>query len=75
MYVSSSVSGSTLPRVEIAHASSPGAVQTINFTVDSGVNLKPYIDEGSVIDGSGSGSAPADDVSYNGSGTFSVHPL
>lgn len=75
VYVASSASGSTLPRVEIAHATSPGAVQTINFDVDSGVNLKPYIDEGSVISGEGSGTAPADDVSYDGNGTFTVHPL
>ena len=76
VYVESTKSGSTLPKVEIASVSSPpGAVQTIDFTVDPSVNLKPYIDEGSKVDSAGSGTAPADDVWYDGTGVFEVHPL
>jgi hypothetical protein len=75
VYVSSSKSGSTLPKVRIAHVASPGAVTTLPFEIDPGVNLAPYIDEGSVVDGESHGNAPPDAVSYDGSGTFTVHPL
>jgi len=75
VFVKSSAQGSTLPRVEIASARQPGAVTTLEFDVDTGVNLKPYVDEGSIVEGSGSGDAPADDVSYDGKGVFTVHPL
>jgi hypothetical protein len=73
--VESTKPGSTLPKVQIASASSPGAVQTIRFVVDESVNLKPYIDEGSKVESSGSGTVPPDDVSYAGTSTFHVHPL
>ena len=75
VYVSSTASGSTLPKVQVAHVSNPGATQTIAFDVDGSVNLKPYIDEGSRVDGESSGTAPPDDVSYDGTGVFTVHPL
>jgi hypothetical protein len=75
VFVQSTKSGSTLPRVRIAMVSSPGAVQTMAFEVDSGVNLKPYVEEGSQIDTTASATAPSDDVSYAGSSVFTVHPL
>lgn len=75
VFVQSSKSGSALPRVKIAMIASPGAVQTMTFAVDGGVNLKPYIEEGSRVDATASASAPADDVSYNGRSVFTVHPL
>ena len=73
--VSSTKSGSQLTKVKIASVDSPGAVQTMNFHVESGVNLKPYIDEGSQVDSSASGTQPTHDVSFDGSGVFTVHPL
>jgi hypothetical protein len=73
--VASSKSGTTLPKVKIASVSSPGAVQTLNFKVEGGVNLKPYIDEGSVVDSSGVGTQPTQDVTFDGKGVFTVHPL
>ena len=74
--VSSTKSGSTLPaNVKIASVSSPGAVQDLVFDVEHGVNLKPYIDEGSKVDSSGSGTQPTRDVSFDGKGVFTVHPL
>jgi hypothetical protein len=73
--VESTQSGSTLPKVQIASASSPGAVKTMTFVVDESVNLKPYIDEGSKVESSGTGTVPPDDVSYDGASTFHVHPL
>jgi hypothetical protein len=75
VYVSSTKSGSTLPKVKIASASMPGAVRDVKFMVEGGVNLKPYIDEGSTVEGQCSGNAPSDDVSYAGSASFTVHPL
>lgn len=75
VFVESTKSGTTLPKVKIATASSPGPVQTMTFTVDETVNLKPYIDEGSKVDTNGSGTVPSDDVSYDGASTFHVHPL
>ena len=75
VYVSSTKSGTSLPKVKIASASSPGAVQDVKFVVEPGVNLKPYIDEGSMVEGQCSGNAPPDDVSYDGTASFTVHPL
>jgi len=75
VFVSSTKSGSTLPKVKIASVTSPGAVRTLNFHVESGVNLKSYIDEGSQVDSSGSGTQPTQDVSYDGKSVFTVHPL
>ena len=75
VFVSSSKSGSTLPKVKIASASSPGATQTLTFNVVHGVNLKPYVDEGSQVDSSGSGTQPTQNVTFDGQGTFTVHPL
>lgn len=75
VFVESTKSGTTLPKAKIATVSHPGAVQTMTFTVDESVNLKPYIDEGTKVDTQGSGTAPSDDVSYDGKGVFRVHPL
>jgi hypothetical protein len=75
VYVSSTKDGTTLPKVKIASATMPGAVRDVTFAIESGVNLKPYIDEGSMVEGQCSGDAPPDDVSYDGSASFTVHPL
>ncbi len=75
IFVESTKSGTTLPKIQIATASSPGAVQTIKFTVDEEMNIKPYVDEGSKVESSSSGRLPADDVSFDGDSTFTVHPL
>jgi hypothetical protein len=75
VFVASTKSGTTLPKVKIAHVTSPGAVRDCKFALDGNVNLKPYIDEGSEVDGMSSGMAPPDDVSYDGLATFTVHPL
>jgi hypothetical protein len=75
VFVSSTKSGTTLPKVKIAHVASPGPVRDCKFALDGSVNLKPYIDEGSQVEGMSSGNAPPDDVSYDGLATFTVHPL
>jgi hypothetical protein len=74
VFVASSRSGSALPRAKIASVASPGAVRTLSFHVE-GVNLKPYIDEGSQVDSAGMGTQPTQDVTFSGKGVFTVHPL
>jgi hypothetical protein len=75
VFIESRKAGSTLPKVKIASVAMPGAVQTMTFKVEGGVNVKPYVDEGSQVDTTGSGTAPSDDVSYDGKAVFTVHPL
>jgi hypothetical protein len=75
VFVRSSKSGSMLPRVEIAKVVDPGAVTTLEFQVDGKVNLDPYVNEGSVVEGESSGRLPEDDVTYDGRAVFTVHPL
>ncbi len=75
VFVKSSAQSSSLPRVEIASVVAPGAVTTMTFHVEGDVDLKPYVDEGSVVESTASGTAPADDVSYDGKAVFTVHPL
>jgi hypothetical protein len=73
--VSSTKSGTSLPKVEISHVTSPGKVTVMNFTVDTSVDLNPYINEGSEVDGTSTGNAPAESVTYDGEGVFTVHPV
>lgn len=75
VFISSSTAGSTLPRVEIAHATKPGPVTTIEFAVDSTIDLKPYVSELAKVDAVGSGTAPSDDISFDGRGVVTVHPI
>ena len=75
VFVSSTKSGTTLPKVEIASVMNPGGTMTLDFTVLKNVDLNPYINEGSVVEGVSEGRLPEDDVSYDGSGVFTVHPL
>lgn len=75
VFVKSNKSGTTLPRVEIASVMNPGAVQTLEFTVNDDIDINPYVNEGSTVEGESSGTAPPDDVTYDGEATFTVHPL
>lgn len=75
VFVKSNQSGSTLPRVEIASILNPGAVTTMNFKVESSIDINPYVNEGSVVEAESKGRAPEDDVTYNGEAVFTVHPL
>ncbi len=75
VFVKSRQSGTTLPRVEIAHVASPGVVTEMKFICDQHIDLDPYVNEGSVIETMGKGTIPPDDVSYDGKSVFTVHPL
>jgi hypothetical protein len=74
LYVQSTKDGSTLPRVKVATATGPVAAARLDF-VPEDVNLLPYINEGCEMTAEAEGSAPADDVSYDGLATFHVSPL
>ena len=75
VFVKSNKSGTALPRVEIANVIAPGTVTTLEFNVMKSVDLQPYVEEGSVVEGESSGRLPEDDVTYTGEGVFTVHPL
>ena len=75
IHIESSQSGSSLPRVLVATVSSPGPTRRLDFDEVGGVNLLPYVNEGSVMTADGSGMAPPDDISYNGRAVFRVNPL
>lgn len=74
VFISSSTEGTTLPRIEIAYVTNPGAVPTIELAVDSTIDLKPYISEMAKVDAVGSGMVPNDDISFDGRGVVTVHP-
>jgi hypothetical protein len=74
VFVESTRSGSSLPKTKIASVTSPTG-QVLKFVVDGSVNLKPYVDEGAKVDSSGTGRAPTKDLTYDGLGVFTVHPL
>ncbi len=74
VFISSSTEGTQLPRVEIAHATKPGAVDVMTFEVDSTIDLRPYIGEMAKVDAIGRGMLPSDDVSFDGRGVVTVHP-
>jgi len=69
------VTGSTLPRVEIAHARQHGATQTLEFGVADDLDLAPYVREATKVDAVGSGTLPSDDISFDGRIVFRVHPM
>lgn len=64
-----------LPRVEVASATDPGAVRTINFTVTPNVNIKPYIDQGVRVTVEVDAIPPPDDTSFNGALVLRVEPF
>ena len=74
VFIGSSTEGTALPRLEIAHATKPGAAPTIEFAVDSTIDLKPYISEMAKVDAVVSGTVPSDDISFDGRGVVTVHP-
>ena len=74
LYITSTREGSTLPRIKVASASAPGPVRRLDFTPE-GANLVRYVDEGARLTAEATGTAPADDVSFDGLADFRVEPL
>lgn len=75
VFVKSSQSGSSLPRVEIANVMKPGAVTTLTFEVVKGIDVNPYVNEGSIVEAESAGNVPPDEVTFDGKAVFTVHPL
>lgn len=70
--IESSRSNSPLPKVLIADlANPPGPTRSFLMRTLPNVNLLPYINEGTKITGTASGTAPVDDVTF--SGTIQIH--
>jgi hypothetical protein len=65
----------SLPRVEVASASNPGAVRSLAFTVTPNVNVKPYLDAGSRVVIEADAIPPADDTTFNGQIVLRVEPF
>lgn len=75
VFVSSSAPGSSLPRVLVAELDPiPTGLQVIDLDV-TGVNIKPQIEEGSIIEAAATGTVPADDVTFDGTLTLTVDVL
>jgi len=75
LYVESTVAGSSLERLRVASLTDPGPVRSASFEVIPGINLLPYVNEGSQMTASGAASVPPDDVTYDGVAVFRVRPL
>ncbi|MBL0212596.1 MAG: hypothetical protein IPQ07_01790 [Myxococcales bacterium] len=67
--------GTTLPRVEIAHARAHGATPTLEFGVADDLDLTPYLFEATTINAIGTGMLPTDDISFDGTIVFHIHPM
>ena len=75
IFVESGTAGSTLPRVRVAHLDPvPMGARAISLELD-GVDLIQYVREGAVLTSSASGTAPPDDVTFDGHLTFAIDVL
>lgn len=75
IYAQSAQSGSSLPRVRVAHLSSvPAGARSISLATE-GVDLIEYVREGARLTATASGHAPPDDVSYDGHAQFAIEVL
>lgn len=76
VYVESTKSSTQLQKVKIATISDvPQGQTTLSLQTESGVDLKPYIEEGVRLTTSGSGDVPPDDVSLVAVVTLKVQIL
>jgi hypothetical protein len=62
-----------LPKVEIAKLSPvPKGQTTLDFDIVPGVNILPYINDGSEVSSEATGTAPHSDVTFDGNVTITV---
>jgi hypothetical protein len=75
IFAESAQSGSSLPRVRVAHLDSvPAGARSIALAVD-GVDLIQYVREGARLTATAQGHEPPDDVSYDGHLDFAIDVL
>lgn len=76
VFIESTMSGTALMKQKIADLPSPpGAVQTMNLHTYPDINLLPYINEGSKITSTATGTTPSHDVTFNGQIVVHVNTL
>jgi hypothetical protein len=76
IFLDSTKSGTTLPHVEIATlAPVPKGQKTLSFKVNTSVNLKSYIEEGTKLSADATAHVPAMDVKFNGLLVVRVSPV
>jgi hypothetical protein len=75
VFIESTKAGSTLQRKKIAEALDVKATNVLRFRTFGGVNVLPYTEEGARFVSEAEGSAPPDDVSFDGSFTVTVELL
>ncbi len=75
VFIASTVDGSDLARVKVATVANPGEATVMTFVPVAGVNLLPYVNEGSEMTAEADADAPPDDVTYVGNAVFEVEPL
>lgn len=76
IFISSMQEDSSLPKIPVATLSPvPRTRRRIVLDVNSGLDLRPYIDEGAVLDSVARGSTPDDDVTLDGVLTLSYEVL
>lgn len=76
LYIESSKDGSTLPREKLAELSTvPTDATTLDIPTFEEVDLLPYANEGAIITSEATGSAPPDDVTFDGSYVIFVDVL
>ena len=66
---------SALPEVVLATGDDPGATTTFTFEVDGSIDLVPYLEQGCHITSTSTGTAPPDDVSFDGLARFEAEAL
>lgn len=76
VYVESTKSGTKLSKVKIAHVTDvPQGKTVLPLSIEAGIDLKPYIEEGVRLTTSGTGTVPPDDVSLVAEVTMQVKLL
>ena len=76
IFVESTQSGSSLPRVRVAVLEQvPAGTRQVSFETDASVDLLPYVQEGARLTSSADGEVPPDDVTFEGSVLLSVEVL
>ena len=75
VYISSTLKGSTLPKVVAASVSNPGPIQRLEFVPTPNINLVPYVNEGAELTATATGTPPTQEVIFDGEYTLHVHPL
>lgn len=73
--IESNTQGSTLPPVQVAHATTPGCVTTLTLDTEPSIDLGPYVNQGFTLVVTAHGIPPAQNVTFHGSYTVTLSVL